>query len=191
VKLIVGLGNPGREYERTRHNVGYEVLDRLARRCAPGALARGRFHGALVEGCMDSQRVLLLRPTTYMNRSGESVAEAVAFYKLATAEDLLVVVDDVALPCGAIRLRGGGGTGSHNGLEDVERRLGTDLYARLRVGIDAPGDIPGREYVLGRFRPDQLERLEPALEEAVAAAECWAVRGLIEAMNRFNRRKTA
>ncbi len=191
MKLIAGLGNPGREYDRTRHNVGYEVLDRLARRYAPGAVARARFHGVLVEGEIGGGRVLLLKPTTYMNLSGQAVAEAAAFYKLEPASDLLVVVDDVALPCGLIRLRAGGGAGGHNGLDDVERRLGTDAYARLRVGIDPPGAIPQKEYVLGRFRPDQIERTEPALEEAVDAAACWATAGVIEAMNRFNRKQSA
>lgn len=188
MKLIVGLGNPGREHERTRHNVGYDVLDRLARRYAPGEIARARFHGVLLEGRIDGERVLMLKPTTYMNRSGQAAAEAVGFYKLDPAADLLVIVDDIALPCGMIRLRGDGGPGGHNGLEDVERRLGTSTYARLRVGIDAPGEIPQREYVLGRFRPDQLAAVEPALEDAADAAACWALRGLLEAMNRYNRR---
>jgi PTH1 family peptidyl-tRNA hydrolase len=188
VKLIAGLGNPGREHERTRHNVGFEVLDRLARRHAPGEIARSRFHGALVEGRIGEERVLLLKPLTYMNLSGQAVAEAVGFHKLDPARDLLVIVDDVALPCGMIRLRPEGGAGGHNGLDDIERRLGTTAYARLRVGIDAPGAIPQRDYVLGRFRPDQLEAIEPALDEAAEAAACWAARGVLEAMNTFNRK---
>ncbi len=188
MKLIVGLGNPGREHQGTRHNVGFDVLDRLARRHAPGEVARARFHGALVEATIGEERVLLLKPTTYMNLSGQAVAEASGFHKLEPARDLLVLVDDVALPCGMIRLRGDGGPGGHNGLEDVERRLGTDGYARLRIGIDAPGNIPQRDYVLGRFRPDQLQALEPALEEAAEASACWATRGILEAMNLYNRK---
>jgi PTH1 family peptidyl-tRNA hydrolase len=191
MKLIVGLGNPGLGYVDTRHNVGFDVLDRLARRWAPGAVARSKFHGVLIDGVLQGRRVLLLKPTTYMNRAGISVAEAVRFYKLEPVEALLVIVDDVALACGLIRLRPGGGPGGHNGLADIEQRLGTDEYARLRVGIDPPGAIPQKDYVLGRFRPDQLALVTAALDEAAEAAACWVVHGCQETMNRFNRRQTA
>jgi len=194
MKLIVGLGNPGPEYDHTRHNVGFVVLDRLARRHATphnGSVAKARFHGSLLEGQIDGERVLLLKPLTFMNRSGLSIGEAVSFYKIDAATDLLVIVDDVALSCGSIRLRADGSAGGHNGLADVEQKLGTSTYARLRIGIDQPGQIPQKDYVLGRFRPDQQAALEPALEEAVQAAECWSTRGINEAMNRFNARKTA
>ncbi|MHC4787270.1 MAG: aminoacyl-tRNA hydrolase, partial [Planctomycetota bacterium] len=129
--------------------------------------------------------------TTFMNRCGQAVAEAVRFYKLDPAADLLVIVDDTALPCGMIRLRCEGGAGGHNGLADIEQKLGSGQYARLRLGIDAPGGIPQETYVLGRFRPQQLELLEPALEDAVDATVCWMAHGIEEAMNRFNRRQTA
>lgn len=189
--MIVGLGNPGPQYVGTRHNVGFDVLDRLARRHAPasgGAVARSRFHGALLEGEIGQEKLLLLKPTTYMNRSGIAIAEAVRFYKLTPAADLLVIVDDVALPCGTIRLRAEGSAGGHNGLADVQEKLGAAEYARLRIGIDAPGPIPQKDYVLGKFRPDQLPLVEAALDEAAEAAACWATRGIAEAMNRFNRR---
>ncbi len=191
MKLIAGLGNPGRQYDQTRHNVGFDVLDRLARRHAPGAVARCRFHGAVVEGDLDGEKLLLLKPATFMNRSGQSVSEALRFYKLDPSADLLVIVDDTALPCGVIRLRASGGAGGHNGLAHIEQLLGSTAYARLRIGIDPPGPIPQKEYVLGRFRPDQLEFIEPGLEEAVAAAAVWAAHGIVDAMNRFNRRDTA
>lgn len=191
MKLIVGLGNPGPKYEGTRHNVGFDVLDRIARRCAGGAVARSRFHGAVIEASVGARTALLLKPATYMNRSGQAVSEAVRFYQLDPSADLLVIVDDTALPCGMIRLRSEGGAGGHNGLADVEQKLATTEYARLRVGIDAAGEIPQESYVLGRFRPDQRELVEPALEEAVAAGVCWAAEGILEAMNRFNRRQTA
>jgi PTH1 family peptidyl-tRNA hydrolase len=191
MKLVVGLGNPGPKYDLTRHNVGFEVLDRFARRYAAGAIARSRFHGALLETTVDDEKVLLLKPTTFMNRSGQAVAEAVRFYKLDVQDALLVIVDDVALPCGSIRLRSGGGTGGHNGLADVEQHLGTSDYPRMRIGIDAPGQIPQVEYVLGRFRPDQRELLEPALDDAVAATADWIRLGTVEAMNRHNRRNSA
>ena len=191
MKLIVGLGNPGRAYDDTRHNVGFMVLDCLGRRYAPGAVARSKFQAAVLETTINDEKLVLLKPVTYMNRSGQSVADVVRFFKLDPATDLLVLVDDIALSCGLIRLREGGGSGGHQGLADIERALATSDYARLRLGIDAPGQVPQRDYVLGRFRPDQLARLEPGLEEAVDAAACWAIHGAIEAMNRFNRRNTA
>ncbi len=190
MKLIVGLGNPGQQHEHTRHNVGFVVLDRLARRYAAGEIARSKFHGAVLDAHINGQRVLFLKPTTFMNRSGQSVAEAMQFYRLDPGSNLLVVVDDVALACGMIRLRSDGGAGGHNGLTDIEERLATQEYSRLRIGIDAPGDIPQSNYVLGRFRPDQQELVEPTLETAVDAAMCWALHGIDEAMNRFNHRNT-
>ncbi len=191
MKLIVGLGNPGASYEHTRHNVGFEVLDRIARRYAMDATAKSRFHGLTLEGMVEHEKVLLIKPTTYMNRSGQSVAEAVRFYKLDPAADLLVLVDDLALACGQLRLRGEGGAGGHNGLSDIQQKLSTVQYARLRIGIDRPGEIPQAAYVLGKFRPDQLERVTPCLDDAADAAACWAIHGIAEAMNRFNRRETA
>lgn len=193
MKLIVGLGNPGNEYDRTRHNVGFEVVDRLARRFVDpqrGA-AKARFSGLLLEAEIGTERVLLLRPTSFMNRSGQSVAEAVRFHKMDAARDLLVVSDDLALPCGTIRVRPDGGAGGHNGLADIGEKLGSFTWPRLRVGIDAPGAVPQEQYVLGRFRPDQLPAIEGAIEEAVAASACWAKDGLETAMNRFNRRSAS
>jgi PTH1 family peptidyl-tRNA hydrolase len=189
MKLVVGLGNPGPEYDHTRHNVGFVAIDRLARRhTASGAVAKSKFHAALLDAQIGQEKVLLLKPLTYMNRSGLSVSEAATFYKLDPTRDLLVIVDDVALPCGAIRLRAEGSAGGHNGLIDIEQTIGTANYARLRIGIDPPGQIPQKEYVLGRFREDQRERVESSIEDAVAAAECWCTRGIHEAMNRFNRK---
>lgn len=191
MKLIVGLGNPGSAYEHTRHNVGFECIERIARREAPGEVARTRYHAVAIEARIGDEKVLLLRPTTFMNLSGTTVSEAVNFYKLTPSEDVLVLVDDVALPCGQIRLRPGGGDGGHNGLADITRRIGTDRYPRLRIGIDRPSEIPQKDYVLGRFRPDQKEPVEQALDEAAEAAACWARDGLDTAMNRYNRRQTA
>jgi len=191
VKLIVGLGNPGPEYDRSRHNVGFEVLDRLARRHAPGASARARFHGAAIDADVAGEKALLLKPATFMNRSGAAVAEAVRFFKLDVASDVLIIVDDTALECGVIRLRGDGSAGGHNGLADVEQKLGTSAYPRLRIGVDGPGAIPQKDYVLGKFRPDQRDRLEPALDSAADAAACWAAHGITEAMNRYNRKISA
>src|SRR5262249_18465845 len=134
---IVGLGNPGREYERTRHNAGFMVIDRLVQRnpSASGAPVKARFNAAVVETPIAGQPCLLVKPTTYMNRSGQSVGEVVRFYKLNLATDVLVIVDEVYLPCGTIRIRPGGGSAGHNGLTDIQRALGTDDYPRLRIGV--------------------------------------------------------
>lgn len=193
MKLIVGLGNPGQEYLGTRHNVGFEVIDRVARRWVDPAsnVARNKFSGLLLDTSIDGERVLLLKPLTFMNLSGQAISEAMRFYKLNPQDDLLVIVDDTALHCGAIRLKPGGGAGGHNGLGDTSQRLGTDTWARLRIGVDHQGKIQLKNYVLGRFRPDQQTLVDPALNDAADAVALWATQGLDIAMNRFNRKDTA
>ena len=136
MKLIVGLGNPGTKYLGTRHNLGFAVVDALAKRWAI-EMAREKFHAFFGDGAVRNQRVALLKPTTFMNRSGQAVSAAGRFYQ-AEREDLLVVSDDLALPLGRIRVRGGGSAGSHNGLQDIIDRVGFSDFARLRVGIDVP-----------------------------------------------------
>lgn len=197
MKLVVGLGNPGSQYAGTRHNIGWEALDHLARRLGWigsgddfNRVARTKFNGLALDGSVDldgtSDKLLLLKPTTYMNLSGQSVRAAAAFYQLSPA-DLMVVLDDLALPCGKIRLRASGSNGGHNGLRDIERALETDQYPRLRIGIDpAPPRVPGRDYVLGRFTEDQRKRIDPAIERSAAAIELWMKSGIASAMNRFN-----
>lgn len=187
MKLIVGLGNPGAEYARTRHNAGFLALDRVAARFATDPVVRSRFHAAALDASIQDEKCLLLKPMTYMNRSGLAVSEALTFFKLAPA-DLLVLVDDVAIPCGEIRIRPSGSPGGHNGLDDIQRCLGTDAYTRLRIGIDAPAPAPLREYVLGRFTDEQVRRIEPALARCVEAVQCWVGEGVNSAMNRFNKR---
>lgn len=193
MKLIVGLGNPGPEYLGTRHNVGFEVIDRVARRWVDPAssVARNKFSGLLLDAAIDGERALLLKPLTFMNLSGQAVSEAIRFYKLDPQVDLLIIVDDTALSCGSIRLKPGGGAGGHNGLGDTSQRLGTDAWARLRIGIDHQDQRPLKSYVLGRFRPDQTILVEPALDDAAEAVTIWATQGLDIAMNRFNRKDTA
>jgi PTH1 family peptidyl-tRNA hydrolase len=198
MKLVVGLGNPGREYVGTRHNVGFEVLDALAQRLGWtgqreqfGLLAKSKFDALLMDGIFPlssgaTEKLLLLKPMTYMNLSGRSVQAAMAFYQL-TPSDIVVVLDDLALPCGKLRLRPGGSSGGHNGLKDIERALGTAQYARLRVGLDAPPPrVPGRDYVLGRPSEEQRKRLDPAIDRAANALMLWAEKGTEAAMNRFN-----
>ena len=193
MKLIVGLGNPGPEYDGTRHNVGFEVVDRLARRYGDPAtsVARNKFSSLVVDAVVGDEKVMLMKPLTFMNLSGKAVAEAIRFYKMSPTDDLMVVVDDTAVPCGSIRIKPGGGAGGHNGLTDVSRLLGTDEWPRLRVGIDKPGRIPLKNYVLGRFSPEQQPLVDTALDEATQAVACWASEGLGPAMNRFNRKVPA
>lgn len=182
--LIVGLGNPGLQYERTRHNVGFLVVDRLAAGHAAG-VSRGKFHGEARQGPVAGHPALLLKPMTFMNRSGLSVAEAMRFYKLEPAQ-LLVIVDDCALDVGRIRLRRGGGAGGHNGLADISTALGTEAYARLRIGIDPPGRVPRDRYVLGCIPPNQQPDLDHAVVLACDAVETWLNEGIESAMNRHN-----
>ena len=193
MKLIVGLGNPGAAYDRTRHNIGFVGADRLAQRHAPGAVARARFHSMCYEARLPGpspsdpdQRALVLKPTTFMNRSGQAVGEALRFYKLDPVEDLLVLVDDTALKAGAFRLRAGGGAGGHNGLKDITRALGTEKYARVRIGVDDKGDKVLSDYVLEKFAPDQWEKVEPILPTIEKACLAWAHEGIDSAMNAFN-----
>ncbi len=184
MKLIVGLGNPGTKYANTRHNAGFMAVDRLATRHGLSG-ARIKFHAGVLEGTVAGDKCVLMQPTTYMNRSGQAVTEAMRFFKLEPA-DLMVLVDDVALPIGRVRLRPSGSAGGHNGLADIEQRLSTRDYPRLRIGIDPPGRIPQVDYVLGRFTTEQHDRLDPALDRACDAVECWIRDGLDKAMSLYN-----
>jgi peptidyl-tRNA hydrolase, PTH1 family len=184
LKIIVGLGNPGREYAETRHNLGFMVVDVLARRLAAGE-RRNRFRSDLVEGFDGGEKVVLLKPRTYMNLSGSAVREAVNWYK-TPPDDLLVVVDDIDLPFGSIRLRARGGSGGHNGLKSIIAELGLETFSRLRIGIGRGPGLATRQ-VLTRFTSDQ-ERVLP--DVLGAAADCvleWERNGIISAMNRCNR----
>lgn len=187
--MIVGLGNPGMQYERTRHNAGFMVLDRLAHRHAPGAVARSRFHAVTLDARIGSEQCVLLKPMTYMNRSGLSVGEAIRFYKLSPPEDLLVVVDDVALPVGSIRIRPSGSDGGHNGLADIDRALGGAEFPRVRIGIgEVPKFMVRADWVLSRFMKEESEAVESGLSTATEAVETVVSQGLNTAMNRFNRK---
>jgi PTH1 family peptidyl-tRNA hydrolase len=186
MKLIIGLGNPGPEYAKTRHNAGWMALDRIEARFKLEPSRKVQFHSAVTEGNIAGEKVLLLRPQTFMNRSGLAVGEAVSFYKLDPQMDLIILVDDLALEAGQIRIRASGSAGGHNGLTDVQRALGSPNYPRLRIGIDGRGRIPQVDYVLGRFTPEQLTRLEPALDQTANAIECWIKQGLTKAMTLYN-----
>jgi PTH1 family peptidyl-tRNA hydrolase len=183
-KLVVGLGNPGSKYDATRHNIGREAVDRLA---AGGSGARfsRKFDGLLAEAEIDFQRVLLLKPETFMNLSGRSVAQAVRFFKIEAA-DLLVICDDLSLPLGKLRLRAGGSDGGQKGLRDITAHLGTEAYARLRIGIGDRGQLDAADFVLSRFRSAERPVIDDALILAAQAVAVWTTQGLAVAMNRFN-----
>lgn len=183
-KLVVGLGNPGSKYEGTRHNIGFEVIDRLASGGKGARFAR-RFEGELAETEIEFRRVLLLKPSTFMNLSGRSVAPALRFYKLDPA-DLIVVCDDLNLPLGKLRIRRGGSDGGQKGLRDISAQLGTDDYARLRVGIGEKGEADAADYVLSRFRASERATIEDATIAATQAVAVWVAQGIDAAMNRFN-----
>ena len=183
-KLVVGLGNPGSKYEGTRHNIGFEVIDRLARGGSGAEFSR-KFDGLLAEADIDFHRVLLLKPATFMNLSGRCVRQAVQFYKLDLA-DLLVICDDLNLPLGKLRIRPGGADGGQKGLRDIGAQLGSDAYARLRIGIGDRGVIDASDFVLSRFRSAERPAIDDALILASQAVAVWVTLGIASAMNRFN-----
>ena len=185
MKLIVGLGNPGRKYVGTRHNVGWEVLAELARRFGTTS-PRGKFSGEVVEAAIEGQRVLLLCPHTYMNCSGTSVQPARDFFKIEN-HDLIVVCDDFNLELAKIRFRAKGSSGGQKGLQDVIRRLGTEEFARLRIGI---GGVPPQwdvaDYVLSRFSGDDRKEIDVAITSAATSLADWVRYGIDHCMNQYN-----
>jgi len=185
MKLIVGLGNPGRKYVGTRHNVGWEVLAELARQFGTGA-PRAKFRGEVVDAAIRGEKVLLLCPQTYMNRSGASVQLARDFYKLDNQE-LMVVCDDFHLPLARLRFRAKGSAGGQRGLEDVIQRLGTDQFPRLRIGIGAPPpEWDVADYVLSRFTREEQEEIDRAVPRAAGALADWVSEGIDYCMNQYN-----
>lgn len=188
MKLIVGLGNPGAKYSRTRHNIGFGVVEALARR---HSVKVNKIAGSAImgEGRISGQAVMLMQPTTYMNRSGVAVAWAKQRYKLRP-EDILVIYDDLDLPLGKLRLRSGGGAGGHNGIRSILASLGTPEFHRLRIGIDRPpcGDDIS-DYVLSTFTSGEREQVAQALQLACDAVECWLEQGIDKAGCLFNGRQ--
>lgn len=184
MKLIVGLGNPGNEYKGTRHNVGFEVIEELAERHNI-AVRRRTLRSVLGDGMIEGEKVILARPMTYMNASGEAVSAICRMYKIEP-EEVIVLVDDIALPAGKLRLRLKGSAGGHNGLTSVQQHLKTDNYPRIRVGVG--GAQPGRmvDHVLGKFRPEEREEISEAIDRAADAVEAAMREGFEKAMNLFN-----
>ena len=184
--LIVGLGNPGADYAKTRHNAGFLLVEKLAAQWQAGWNSERKFVARMAKADCGEKKVLLCEPQTFMNLSGEAVAAVQQFYQLPLA-NILVVVDDADLPLGEIRLRPGGGSGGHHGLESVAQHLGSKAYARLRIGIGRKNEarqITG--HVLGKFSAEENALLEKVLERAAGQLECWVTAGLQQAMNQFN-----
>lgn len=181
IRLVAGLGNPGREYQRTRHNVGFMVLDRLAAdRKLPWDYSE-KWGAAWAKS-----EVFFVKPATFMNRSGEPLSAIANFYKIA-AEEILVVLDDFALPLGRLRIRPSGSAGGHNGLESIFQHFSTLSLPRLRIGIGAAPVQGSVDYVLGRFFEEEKKQLDETLVRAAAAVNCAIDNGVIAAMNEFNK----
>jgi PTH1 family peptidyl-tRNA hydrolase len=184
MKIVVGLGNPGSRYAGTRHNVGYAVIDSLA--LSPRASRfQGRYQAQVAELTEDGGKILLVKPETFMNLSGQCVRQVVDFYQLPP-EDLLVVCDDVNLPLGKLRFRARGSHGGHNGLRDIQNHLGTNEYSRLRIGVSAAEDKDLVDHVLGRFRPTEKAAIQEAVAVAAQAVMVWTERGIDVCMNQYN-----
>lgn len=182
IRLVVGLGNPGLEYNGTRHNVGFAVVDRLASDWGLSWQHEKSWHAAWAKG----PRAILVKPASYMNRSGEPLHAVASFYKIAPAE-MLVVLDDMALELGRLRLRPDGGTGGHNGLESIIVQFGTEEISRLRIGIGAAPREGAVDYVLGRFFEEERPLVEKTIIRASDAVKCAIDNGVLSAMNQFNK----
>ncbi len=183
-KLLVGLGNPGVQYARNRHNVGFMLLDRFAERHHL-TFARRRFDALIADGLVNGQRVLLAKPQTYMNASGNAVGKLASFYRVPS-RDIIVCYDDLDLPLGRIRLRPEGSAGGHHGMESIIGALGHSNFARLRIGIGRPASKEDIGHVLGSFSREEEQALEPVWTRAMDALDVWLSEGIEKAMNLYN-----
>ncbi len=184
MKIIVGLGNPGTKYTGTRHNIGFEVIDYLA--AGPGCSPpREKFEASVAEMKEGDETILLVKPLTFMNLSGRAVRAILDFYKLPV-EQVLIVCDDFNLPLGKLRIRTKGSHGGQNGLRNIQVQLGTDAYARLRIGVGQPTPGDAVDFVLSKFKPGERAATEEAIASAAQAALVWVRQGVEACMNRFN-----
>lgn len=186
--IIAGLGNPTLQYRGTRHNVGFDVIDTLADKY--NIAVETRISRALIgKGIIAGQKVLLVKPQTYMNLSGESIGELVSYYKVDEEQELLVIYDDVSLDVGQLRIRRKGSAGGHNGIKDIIRHLGTDVFPRIKIGVgEKPKGYDLADYVLGHFSREEREMMEEGYQKAAEAVEMILAGELDEAMNVFNRK---
>lgn len=184
MKLIVGLGNPGKEYEKTRHNVGFMVMDCLADNFHVSINTK-KFKGEYVKLKYQGEDIILLKPMTYMNNSGEAVSQVMNFFKI-DVDDLLVIYDDMDMPTGKLRLRQSGSAGGHNGVKSIIAHVGTQNFKRIRVGIDKHPQIPVVDYVLGRFTKEQQPLIEDGIQKATQAVQMMLDKDFVAAMNAFN-----
>ncbi len=185
MKCIVGLGNPGKKYEQTRHNIGFMVIEELAKR-NDWKLNKKKFNGKFSLDKVDGEKVILLEPQTFMNLSGESLRPLMEFYDM-TINDIIIIYDDLDLPTGKIRLRQKGGHGGHNGIRSIIDQLGTKEFKRVRVGIGRPTTpIPVPDYVLGKFNKEEDEDALASIKKAADACELWLRKPFQEVMNEFN-----
>lgn len=184
MKLIVGLGNWGAEYNNTRHNIGFITIEYLAEKLGI-EFNKTKFFASVGEGFYQGEKIMLMRPQTFMNRSGQAVRAAADFYKL-DIEDIFVIFDDMDLPCGMMKIRQKGSAGGHNGMKDIITNMGSDKISRCKIGIDHPlfGDTVN--YVLGTFNADERDLLRPTVAEAADAVCCWLTDGVTATMNRYN-----
>lgn len=185
--LIVGLGNPGPKYTNTRHNAGFDVVDELSRRWGLSAFQM-KFKAELAESTSLGRKVFLLKPQTYMNLSGQSVAEVVNFYKIPL-DQVVLISDDVDLPAGDLRLRLQGGSGGHNGLKSVIESLGSEAFARVRVGVGRSPILSAADYVLQKIPATELASYRTTIVTAADSVECLIKEGMLKAMNAFNQKK--
>ncbi len=185
MKLIVGLGNPGREYELTRHNIGFMAIDELAKRWNI-SLNEQKFKGVFGAGFVNGEKVILLKPLTYMNLSGESIRPLMDYYKI-DVDDFVVMYDDLDIPVGKLRLRMKGSAGGHNGVKSTISHLGTQEFQRIRMGIDRlKNGMKVVDYVLGRFTSEEIPDVNHSIEKAADACEEWLNKPFLQIMNTFN-----
>lgn len=187
--IIAGLGNPDRQYAGTRHNVGFDVIDRIAEKYNI-AVDTKKHRAYIGKGMIQGQKVILAKPQTYMNLSGESIRSLVDYYKIDEENELLVIYDDISLDVGQIRIRAKGSAGGHNGIKNIIAHLGTQVFPRIKVGVgEKPKGYDLADYVLGHFSKAEREQMDEGYDNAVGAAELIVSGQITEAMNEFNRRK--
>ena len=182
--VICGLGNPGKEYEATRHNMGFLTMDVLSERLGI-QIKKLKFKALYGEGTVNGEKVMLVKPQTFMNNSGDALREIMTFYKVP-AENIMVVYDDIDLPCGSVRVRPFGGSGTHNGMRSVVYQLQTDRFPRVRVGVGSNGQIPLMSFVIGKWTEEERPLIADAVLKAADACELWLNKGIQECMNKIN-----